>query len=181
MTIADLHNCFASYLPRMQSVAKYHFRHADAERRDEAVQNTVCLVWKYTSALVRNGRNVRPRHVGFGSVVRTSPDQIRPHHPGEGQDLRTPSSTVTVDECKFKPTDLDGLVGKKTSVLDQMVFRLDVPAFLATLKPRQRLLALDLAGNMTTSEAAEKHGVTPGAISQFRSRFKQWYDEFFAQ
>ena len=44
MTIADLHNCFASYLPRMQSVAKYHFRHADAERRDEAVQNTVCLV-----------------------------------------------------------------------------------------------------------------------------------------
>ena len=76
---------------------------------------------------------------------------------------------------------LDGLVGKKTSVLDQMVFRLDVPAFLATLTPRQRLLALDLAGSMTTSEAAEKHGVTPGAISQFRSRFKKWYDEFFAQ
>ena len=82
---------------------------------------------------------------------------------------------------QFQTTDLDGLVGKKTSVLDQMVFRLDVPAFLATLKPHQRLLALDLAGNMTTSEAAEKHGVTSGAISQFRSRFKRWYDEFFAQ
>jgi hypothetical protein len=41
-------------------------------------------------------------------------------------------------------------------------------------------IAVDLAGGMATAEAAEKYGVTAGAISQFRRRFKQLFDRFFA-
>jgi len=55
-----------------------------------------------------------------------------------------------------------------------------VPAFFSTLTSRQRAIAADLATGMATTEAAEKYGVTLGAISQFRARFKQLFDGFFA-
>jgi hypothetical protein len=33
---------------------------------------------------------------------------------------------------------------------------------------------------MATKQAAEKYGVTPAMISQFRARFRQLFDAFFA-
>ena len=85
MTLIELHECFASFLPKMQCLAQQHFRNVDAERRDEAVQNTLCLVWKYASALVRNGRMSDPGMLA-SVLLRTSPDQIGPNHPGERKD-----------------------------------------------------------------------------------------------
>jgi hypothetical protein len=49
------------------------------------------------------------------------------------------------------------------------------------LSERNRRLALDLATGMSTKEAAERHGVTPGAISQFRVRFRRWYEEYHGE
>lgn len=62
-----------------------------------------------------------------------------------------------------------------------VIFRLDIRGFLLTLTPRQQMLAYDLTSGERTKDVAQKHGVTPGAISQFRTRFKKLYDEFFAE
>jgi hypothetical protein len=37
-------------------------------------------------------------------------------------------------------------------------------------------MAVDLAQNMSTTEAAAKYGVSAGAISQFRVRFKKLFE-----
>lgn len=42
-------------------------------------------------------------------------------------------------------------------------------------------MAADLASGMTTIEVARKNGVTPGAVSQFRTRFKSLFDKFHAE
>jgi transposase len=42
-------------------------------------------------------------------------------------------------------------------------------------------MALDLAGGMSTTEAAKKYDLSPGRISQFRREFKELFDEFMAE
>ena len=41
-------------------------------------------------------------------------------------------------------------------------------------------MAGDLMAGMTTSECADKYGVTAGAVSQFRTRFKALFETFMA-
>jgi hypothetical protein len=83
------------------------------------------------------------------------------------------------------PTRLDDFdpeqfVGRSTPIPEQVSFRQDVPAFMGTLNDRQRRMAVDLAGGMTTTEAAAKYDLSPGRISQFRREFKDLFDVFFA-
>ena len=75
---------------------------------------------------------------------------------------------------------MSNFIGRNTPIPDQVSFRLDIPAFFNTLNSRQRAIAADLATGMATMDAAQKYGVTAGAISQFRKRFKQLFDAFFA-
>ena len=82
---------------------------------------------------------------------------------------------------EFEDIGLDQFVTDTTPIPDAVSFRIDIPALFATLKQRQRELAEDLMSGMSTGEAAKKHKVTPGAISQFRARFKCLFDEFFAE
>jgi hypothetical protein len=74
--------------------------------------------------------------------------------------------------------DLNQYIADRTSVPDAVAYRLDVPAFLSTLSDKNRSIALDLAQGMTTKEVAQRHCLTPGAISQFRAKFKVWYNAF---
>jgi hypothetical protein len=77
--------------------------------------------------------------------------------------------------------DFDSFIGKETPVPDAVSFRLDIPTFFATLGERQQAMALDLMANETTKDVAEKYAVTPGAVSQFRTRFYLLWSEFFAE
>jgi hypothetical protein len=76
--------------------------------------------------------------------------------------------------------DLNSFIGASASIPEAVAFRLDVPAFLGTLTPKDREIALTLAVHGTT-ETARRIGVSPGAISQFRTRFRKKYDEFHAE
>ena len=76
--------------------------------------------------------------------------------------------------------DLNSYVGRQATIPDTVAFRLDVSAFLGTLPERDRGIARDLAAGMGTTETAREFGVSPGAISQFRTRFRKKYDEFHA-
>ena len=179
MTFDALQCCFTARLPSMRRIAFRRFRHLDPEKRDEAVQNTLALCWKFFHRLFQQGRANRGI---LKSVLWYAIRQTKSKRTVQGKakskdalDYRDRGRTT------FESYDLNGLIGRDTPVPDQVSFRVDVPAFFSTLKPRQRALAYDLATGMSTSEVAERHGFTPGAISQFRARFKRWFDEFFAE
>ena len=86
-----------------------------------------------------------------------------------------------VGPTRLPDFDPEQFVGRSTPVPEAVSFKVDVPAFLASLSERQRSMALDLAQNMTTTEAAAKYGLSPGRISQFRREFKDKFDVFFAE
>ena len=56
--------------------------------------------------------------------------------------------------------------------------RIDFPAWLATLKPRDRRIAMKLATSETTSNTARKFGISEGRVSQLRKELKAAWDEF---
>ena len=67
---------------------------------------------------------------------------------------------------------------KRASVVDQVAAKLDVSAWFATLTKRMKEIAKDLAFGCTTSEVAQKHGVTAGRISQMRRMLEESWEAF---
>ena len=176
--LACLQRFFVELLPEIKRMAESHFRCLDPDKREEAVQNTLALAWKFLHALFRQGRSPEI----WKSVVWYAIKQTKCGRMVQGQPkAKDAYERRRRGRVRFESVHLNDLIGRKTLVFDQVVFRVDVPQFLSTLKPRNQLLACDLAVGMTTTEAASKYGVTPGAIAQFRSRFKRWHDEFFAE
>ena len=70
------------------------------------------------------------------------------------------------------------VVDKRASVADQVAAKLDVGAWFATLTKRMKEVAKDLAFGCSTSEVAEKHGVTAGRISQLRRSLEESWAAF---
>lgn len=175
----NLHRFFVEHLAEMKRMAESHFRCLDPDKREEAIQNALTLAWKFLYALFNQGRDYPQiwKGVTWYAIRQTKC----------GRMIQGQVKAKDAFECRrrgrvrFESVDLNGLIGRKTLVFDQVVFRVDVRRFLGTLKPHNQLLACDLASGMTTTEAAVKYRVTPGAIAQFRARFKKWHDEFFAE
>jgi len=175
--LASLQSYFVEHLPEMRQLAHFHFKHLEPDQRQEAIQNTLGLAWKFLHALFQQGRLHHPETWNgvLWYAIRQTKCGRKPQGKGKSKDA------FECGRVKFEFVDLQDLIGRKTSVIDQVIFRTDVPRFFSTLTPRQQLLAYDLASGERTKDVAQKHGVTPGAISQFRTRFKTLYEEFFAE
>src|SRR5262249_1498262 len=59
----------------------------------------------------------------------------------------------------------------QTPVPEQVCFRCDFPAWLLSLTHRHRQLVEEMARGHRTLDLANKFGITPGRVSQFRLRF----------
>lgn len=180
ISVVALQDTFVARLPWMRSTARAAFQHLDTDKREEAVSNTVALAWKAWHRLNERGRADEPgilKAVIWYSIKQTKAGR----RIDSARKPRDPLSLRMHGKVKFEAFDLNELVGKNTNIPDAVSFRLDVPAFFKQiLSERQRNLAFDLAGGMSTTEAAAKYNRTPGAISQFRNRFKLLFDQFFA-
>lgn len=171
---------FVDHLPGMRRLADSHFRHLEPDQRQEAVQNTLALAWKFLYRLFEQGQLQHPK--AWNGVLWYALRQTRCGRKPQGK-----MRSKDVFECRrrgrvrLQQFDLNELIGRKTAVIDQVIFKVDVRRFLSTLTPRQQALAYELASGERTKDVARKHGVTPGAISQFRAKFKKLYNEFFAE
>ena len=65
---------------------------------------------------------------------------------------------------------------RQTPVPDQVAFRIDFPAFLKTLCPRDRKLACFLSQGHSGTQAAAKFQLSPGRVTQLR---QNWHKEWF--
>ena len=179
-TINDLHDYFVRHHAEMRRLAHSHFRHLEPDQRQEAIQNTLALAWKFLYALFEQGRLTHPK--AWNGVLWYAIRQTQCGRMPQGK-MRSKDAF----ECrrrgrvKFEFVDLQDMIGRRTAVIDQVIFKVDVRRLLSTLTPRQQMLAYDLASGERTQDVAQKYGVTPGAISQFRNRFRKLYDEFFAE
>lgn len=175
-----LRESFTQQVPNLRRMASAKFIGLRADARQEAIANALALTWMFIYRLFRKGRADEPgilRSCLWYAVKQTKEGRT-PQGCPRVKDLGTQRRSGTV---KFESFDLNSFIGRATPVVDQVVFRQDVPAFLRTLSARQRRMAIDLAGGMTTTEAAEKYCLSLGRISQFRKEFKLLFDKFFAE
>lgn len=180
MSVVALQESFVKALPYMRKTARFSFPNLDAEKREEAVAAVIALAWKHWHRLGERNRADNPGILK--SVLWFSIKQINAgRRIDSAAKPRCPMTLRAWGKASFEPEGLDGLVSKTAGVVDTVSFRLDIPRFLATLSERQRTMVYDLAVGMGTGEVAEKHGVTPGAVSQFRNRFKVLHERFFGE
>jgi hypothetical protein len=178
----DARTVFASRLPEIECLAGSHFRHLDPDAREEAVQNSVVLAYRYWLRLVEVGKTSENC---FKAAVWWATKHTRQGRKGGG--CGRGKAKCVLDYARRRKNNVaiqdgigvDFLIGATASIPDAVAFRLDVPAFLGTLPERDREIAMTLAVRGTT-ETSRAFGVTPGAISQFRTRFKKKYDAFHA-
>jgi hypothetical protein len=180
LTLDAVRDSFTRQLPSLQKMAKISFRHLPSpEAREESITNAVALTWKFIVTLLRKGRADEPGILA--SCMRFAIRQTRAGRTPQGcPRKRDTLSRRWVGPTRLDDFDLNEFVARSTPVPDAVSFRVDVPAFMDTLNDRQRRMAADLAGGMTTTEAAAKYGLSPGRISQFRREFKDLFDVFFA-
>jgi hypothetical protein len=180
VTLAAVRESFTEQLPTMERMARRHFLHLNPEARQEAVTNTLALAWMFLYRLFRQGRAHEPeilRSCVWYAVRQTKVGRT-PQGCPKAKDALAPR---WVGPTRLPNVDPDQFISRNTPIPAAVSFRVDVPEFMATLKVRQRQMAVDLASGMTTSEAAKKYNLSAGRISQFRKEFKAKFDEFFGE
>jgi hypothetical protein len=179
LTLDTLRQSFTARMPYLRRMARSKFRGLPPEAREEAIANTLALAWTFIYRLFLRGRAEEPNMLN--SCLWYACKQTKQGRTPQGcPRAKDVFNLRRFGKARFEQLDADQFVGRNTPVFDQVSFRIDVPAFFATLNARQRRMALDLAGGMTTGETAEKYGLSAGRISQFRREFKDLFDQFFA-
>ena len=179
LNLSTVQNVFVQRLPMLQKMARIHFRYLPPEAKQESITNAVGLAWKFFYTLFRKGRSEEQGILN--SCMRFAIRQTRAGRTPQGcprkKDVLAPR---WIGPTRLDDFDPEQFVGRCTPIPEQVSFRVDVPEFLGTLNKRQRKMAVDLAGGMSTSECAAKYKLSPGRISQFRKEFKDLFDVFFA-
>lgn len=185
------HAPFLEMLPAIKRQAKIAFRHLDPEARAEAVQEVIAHVVVAIKALYDRGTPelAYPSVLAMHGIKRVKVGRKA----GTKMNVRDISSEycqlqkdVTVERLdrfdKYEGIWLEAVVqDHHTPVADQVWFRIDFPAWLATHSDRDRQIAEALAAGGRTGEVAEEFEVSAGRISQMRRRFAESWREFHGE
>lgn len=188
---AAWHAGFLAMLPAIRTHAQIAFRHLDPEARQEAVQEVICSataayfrLWQlgkvdlaYPSVLARFGVAQTRTFRKVGGRL-----NVRDVSSGHCQ-CRKGVVVERLDKFHAKRGEwLEAVVeDPRTPVPDQAAFRCDFPAWLATLRRRNRRIAKALSIGHTTSEVAKRFKVSPGRISQLRKELRDSWQDFHGE
>ena len=176
---------FVALLPVILRYVAPAFRTLSSDAKTEAIQECVANACVAYARLVERGKE----GLAFATVLaRYAVAQVRTGRRVGGQ-LNVKDVTSTYAQCRkrFNVSRLDRfdategcwkeavIEDYRTPVADQACFRLDFPAWLQTLPPRERKIARALAEGGRTSDVARRFGVSLARISQLRRNFeKSW-------
>jgi len=161
------------------------FRKLRPEEKSEAVQEAVCNCWVAYARLVEQGRE----SLAFATVLaRFAIAQVRSGRQVGGRlNIKDISSKYCQQRKRIRLGRLDRydpvencwqetiVEDHRTPILDQVCFRIDFPAWLDSLPPRDRKIAQCLAEGLSTTEVAHRFGLSMARISQLRREFeKSW-------
>ena len=187
---AALHAVFLSLLPRIALHARVYFRHVRCpHRRADAVAEVVALTWRWCVALAQRGKDVARFPSALAAfAARAVKSGRRLCGQEKAQDALSPRAQARRGFLVEKLPDYSTLSGNPlddaltdntvTPVAEQVAFRLDFPAWLATLGGRDRGVALDLMAGERTRDVARKYGRSPGRVAQLRRAFHGDWSRF---
>ena len=182
---------FLAMLPAIVSYVTRAFRTLRPEERGEAVQAAIAGAFTAYAGLVKRNKE----GLAFPSVLaRYAAAQVRA---GRHVGGRLNAQDITSKYCQSKKSlwleRLDrfdhaegcwkeAVVGDlRTPVADQACFRVDFPAWLRTLPPRNRRVAEALAGGHRTKDVARRFGLSLARISQLRREFFDSWQRFHGE
>jgi len=192
---SDWQQGFLKLLPAVQQHAKIRFRRLTADRREDAIQETIaaaCLNFQLAAAQGKLNA-VHPTTLADFAVRHTRTGR----HVGSGQDAardvlsatcqrRHHVKVVSYDRDRLPASLRDGADGwKAIAVEDRKVnipalaaFRLDFAGWLETLTHRDCEIICALSGGDGTKAVAEQFGLSEGRVSQLRRKFEQLWRIF---
>jgi hypothetical protein len=197
--LSSLHHHFLAILPRIETHAQVYFRHIRCPgRRADAIQETIAVSWRWFVRINEQGKDVSEfvstlasyavRHVRSGRRLcgsQRAKDAMSPvaqqrhHFKVEPLNCSTRQSYETLYADPHGQDEMDGYEERLrdnsvTPPPDAAAFRIDFPAWLSRLGPRNREIAQSMAMDLATGELARKYRVSPARISQMRREF--WGD-----
>jgi hypothetical protein len=194
-SLAELHARFLVILPRVELHGRIYFRHLGPHRKADALQEMRALAWKWFLRLHERGRDPADFVTSFATLLARAVNSGRRLAGMErAKDVMNraaqrrhgfrveplPATTRASHEelygaprgqqCHdaFEERLRDNTV---TPVADQVQFRIDWPAWLATLTGRERRLIRAMALNERTLDLSRRFEVSPSRISQLRAEF----------
>jgi hypothetical protein len=181
-------NEFLNLVPGIERSARFAFRSLRSQEREEAICEVVAYAFcayrrlielgkqdlAYATPLARYGvgRFRAGRRVGSklnSRDVFAVADQRRPKLALESLQSAGSESTIWIEAMADN---------RLTPIPDQVAFRLDFPAWLGILNRRDRKLVRFLAVGNTTSEAAQRFGVSRSRVSQLRAELQATWNDF---
>jgi hypothetical protein len=173
---------FVAMLPEIQQRLQRAFRHLDPASREESIAEGVVHCLLSYSRLHDQGRAEVASSSNLAWYATLAVKRGRPA--GNRMNGKEPLSRYAQVGKRIQVEQLPGgwidmlVEDTRASVPDQVAAKLDVGAWFATLSRRMKRIARDLAYGFSTSEVAEKHGVTPGRISQLRRTLEESWAAF---
>jgi hypothetical protein len=199
----ELHARFLLILPHIELHGRIYFRQLRCRhRKADYIQEVRALAWKWFLSLHRRGKDPLDFVKGFVSLLAravhsgrrlarmlTVKDALNPatqqRHGFYVEPL--PIATRAGHEClyasphgqelhdAFEERLRDNTV---TPVLDQVAFRIDFPAWLATLTGRERRMVRAMARGERTLDLSKQFELSPSRISQLRREFQEGWERF---
>jgi hypothetical protein len=191
----DWHAGFLKVLPAVETHARIRFRRLNADRREEAIQETIaaaCLNFQLAAAQGKLNvvhpsslADFAVRHVRTGRHVGGSQDAAR--------DVMSPVcqrrhgvEVVSIDRDRLPASLRDGTDGwkriavadRKANIPDLSAFRIDFAGWLQTLTHRDREIICAFSGGDSTKAVAERFGLSEGRVSQLRRKFERLWHSF---
>jgi len=179
-SIANVQAAFLTALPRIVRHARCYFRHIRCpHRKADCISEVVSICWKWWRSLVERGKD--PSR--FVSVLATfAARAVRSGRRLCGQEW---AKDVFNEQCQrrhgfavgklpdFSTLNVNPLAealtdNTQSAVLDQVQFRFDFPAWLATHHERNRSIVLEMAQGEKTGPLSRRFGISPARVSQLR-------------
>lgn len=185
-----LHEGFLSIHPAVERHARFAFRHVRSHHdREDAVAETVAVAWAWYVRLARQGKDASAfptalasfasRHVRSGRRLcgaQSTRDALSPTaRLRRGFGVEQLPDNVIQGRSPWQEALLDNT---QSPVPEQVIFRVDFPAWLLTLTDRDHCVAEQMAVGHRTIDLATSFGMSPARVSQLRRQFYQSWQRF---
>jgi hypothetical protein len=201
----ELHARFLDLLPRIELHGDIYFRHLKPHRKADAIQEMRALAWLWYVRLIDRGRDPQDFVATFVTLLARSVNSGRrlagmekakdvmntaaqKRHGFKVEPL--PSTTRTFHDQLYSSPRGQGMHdafeerlcdNTVTPVVDQVQFRLDFPAWLETLTPRERRMIRAMIRNERTLDLGKEFEVSHSRISQMRREFQTGWKQFIGE
>jgi len=198
----DLHSHFTSLLPRIELHGRIYFRHLRCQhQKDDAIQEMRALAWKWFLRLQECGKDPQDFIKSFTTLLARAVNSGRrlvgmekckdamnhatqrrdgfsvealPHsHRISHDQLHSNNGQRRQDTVEERLRD-----NTVTPIPDQVQFRLDWSAWIATLTGIERRLIGAMADGERTKDISQRFELSPGRISQLRREFHSDWTRF---